>query len=167
MTRPSRAISPSISIRPREPRQRAMRLGPALALLLLLTDLSSSASAADGADPAAPILRIETGMHDAVINRLALADDGRELITVSDDKTTRRWSLADGGARAGWPTPIGDGDEGALYAGAAAQDTVVVGGRTGGSAAALYVLDRPSRQVRGSIGGFSPAISAPALSPAR
>ncbi|HEX9490956.1 MAG TPA: caspase family protein [Stellaceae bacterium] len=142
-----------------------MRLGPALALLLLLTDLSSSASAADGADPAAPILRIETGMHDAVINRLALADDGRELITVSDDKTTRRWSLADGGARAVWRTPIGDGDEGALYAVAASQDTVVVGGRSGGSAAALYVFDRRSGQMRGSIGGFAQAISALAFSP--
>jgi caspase domain-containing protein/WD40 domain-containing protein len=136
----------------------------ALALLLLLTGLVSIADAADG-DDRAPILRIETGMHDAVINRLALADDGRELLTVSDDKTTRRWSLADGGARTMWRTPIGDGDQGALYAVAAAGDTVVVGGRTGSNATALYVLDRRSGQMRGSIGGFAEAISALAFSP--
>jgi WD40 repeat protein len=137
----------------------------ALALLLLLMGLVLPADAADGSDPAAPILRIETGMHGAVINRLALADDGRELLTVSDDKTTRRWALADGGARAVWRTPIGDGDQGALYAVAVSQDTVVVGGRTGGSTAALYVLDRRSGQMRGSIGGFAEAISALAFSP--
>ena len=142
-----------------------MRLGPALALLLLLAGSGAPARAADGGDPAAPILRIETGMHDAVINRLALAGDGSELITVSDDKTTRRWSLADGGARGVWRTPIGDGDEGALYAVAATQDAIVVGGRSGGSSAALYVLDRRSGQMRGSIGGFADAISALAFSP--
>jgi hypothetical protein len=141
-----------------------MRLGPALALLMLLAGIGAPARAADGGDPAAPILRIETGMHGAVINRLALAGDGSEFITVSDDKTTRRWSLADGGARGVWRTPIGDGDEGALYAVAAAQDTIVVGGRSGGSRAALYVLDRRSGQMRGSIGGFADAISALAFS---
>src|SRR5690348_4330715 len=165
MTRPGRAISPSISTRPPEPRQRVMRLGPALALLMLLAGVAAPARATDGADPVTPILRIETGMHDAVINRLALAGDGNELITVSDDKTTRRWSLADGTARGVWRTPIGDGDEGALYAVAAAQDTVVVGGRSGGRSAALYVLDRRSGQMRGSIGGFADAISALAFSP--
>ena len=141
-----------------------MRLGPALALLMLLAGIAAPAQGADGGAPAAPILRIETGMHDAVINRLALAGDGSELITVSDDKTTRRWSLADGGARGVWRTPIGDGDEGALYAVAAAGDTIVVGGR-GGSSSALYVLDRRTGQMRGSIGGFADAISALAFSP--
>ena len=142
-----------------------MRLGLALALLALLPGIGATAQAADGGDPAAPILRIETGMHGAVINRLALAGDASELITVSDDKTARRWSLTDGGARAVWRTPIGDGDEGALYAVAAAEDTIVVGGRSAGSSAALYVLDRRSGQMRGSIGGFAEAISALAFSP--
>ena len=141
-----------------------MRRSLALALLLLI-GFGTRAFATESTDPAAPILRIETGMHEAVINRLALVDDGRELITVSDDKTTRRWSLADGGARAVWRTPIGDGDQGALYAVAAWQDTIVVGGRTGSGTASLHVLDRRTGQMRGSIGGFAEAISALAFSP--
>jgi WD40 repeat protein len=116
------------------------------------------------ADAAGPILRIETGMHGADINRLALS--GGELITVSDDKTTRRWSLGDGQALGVWRTPIGEGDVGALYAVAAAGDTIVVGGRTAppGGKAALYVLDRAGGQMRGSIGGFDEAVSALAFS---
>ncbi|HEX7970540.1 MAG TPA: hypothetical protein VF502_20140, partial [Stellaceae bacterium] len=134
--------------------------------LLLLTSLGTRPTQAeDRSDPSAPLLRIETGMHNAAINRLALAEEEHELITVSDDKTVRRWSLADGAARAVWRTPIGDGDEGALFAVAATQDTVVVGGHTGSKTAALYVIDRRTGQMRGSIGGFTQAISALAFSP--
>src|ERR1700722_521120 len=98
-------------------------------------------SAQDNAN--APVLRIETGMHGAIINRLALADQGRELITVSDDKTARGWALGTGLPQTVWRTPIGPGDVGALYAVAATGDLIVVGGRTGdGKSAALYVLDR-------------------------
>lgn len=142
------------------------RLAPALALFLSLASVACSPARGQvRGDAAEPILRIETGMHGAAINRLALAEDGQELITVSDDKTTRAWSLADGRARAVWRTPIGEGDQGALFAVAAAGKTVVVGGLTGGvNAAELYVFDRPSGLMRGSIGGFAEAISALAFS---
>ncbi len=166
MMRPSRAISLSISIRHLERRRRiAARRVLALALFLLASLGAYPAQSTDGDDVATAVLRIETGMHNAAINRLAVTDGGDELITVSDDKTTRRWSLADGAARGIWRTPIGDGDDGALFAMAATGDTVVIGGHTGRKTAALYVLDRRTGQMRGSIGGFAAAISALAFSP--
>ncbi|HVJ52717.1 MAG TPA: caspase family protein [Aliidongia sp.] len=132
-------------------------------LLSLLTAWCGVAMAED--NPAAmPVLRIETGMHNAIINRIAVADDGRQLITVSDDKTARSWSLGDGSPESVWRTPIGPGDVGALYAVAATGDIVAVGGRTGEGKAALYILDRKSAHMRGSIGGFAEAISALAFS---
>jgi WD40 repeat protein len=140
-----------------------------LALLLtsLLLTLATPPARGAAAEADAPILRIETGMHGAVINRLALAGDGSTLVTVSDDKTTRLWSLPDGAPRGVWRSPIGAGDAGALFAVAAHGETVVVGGRTAaapGKPAALYVFDRASGKMRGSIGGFAEAIAALAFS---
>src|SRR5687767_3243136 len=40
-----------------------------------------------------PILRIETGMHSANINRMATDERNLLLATVSDDKTVRIWEL--------------------------------------------------------------------------
>jgi len=76
-----------------------------------------------------PFLRIETGMHEAAINRLlALPREGR-LITVSDDKTARAWRLdtlaPDGVIR----PPVGPGDDGALYAVAANDNLIFLAGR--------------------------------------
>lgn len=136
-------------------------------VLLPLAFLGAAAARGEGSD-AAPILRIETGMHGAVINRLALVDDDRHLVTVSDDKTTRLWSLPGGTPDAVARTPIGKGDDGALFAVAANGDTVVVGGRTpsaSGKGAVLYVFDWRTRTMRGNIAGFGEAVSALAFSP--
>ena len=43
-----------------------------------------------------PILRIETGMHTARIERIAIDAENRYLITGSPDKTVRVWELATG-----------------------------------------------------------------------
>ena len=72
---------------------------------------------AGGAEiPTAPILRIETGMHGASINGIAVDQAHQQLVTVSDDKTVRIWSIADGQPVATARGPIGPGQEGALYA---------------------------------------------------
>jgi WD40 repeat protein len=142
------------------PKLRALFVAALLAALLL-SPLAHAAT-----DAAAPILRIETGMHGAVINRLAFADGGRELVTVSDDKTTRRWSLADGAALGVFRSPIGAGDRGALYAVAASGDTIVVGGRTGADdGGTLYLFNRATGAMSGDIPGFAQAISALAFAP--
>lgn len=118
----------------------------ALPLLALAVALAAGA-AVGGELSLAPILRIETGMHGAAINRLAVTRDGTELVTASDDKTVRRWSIADGEMRAIMRGPIGDGPEGALYAVALSpsQRNVAVAGHTGiswDSNASIYFFDR-------------------------
>jgi WD40 repeat protein len=60
-----------------------------LGLLALLFPLLALA-----AEP--PILRLETGMHTASINRIAVDAGERFLVTASDDKTARLWSLPEG-----------------------------------------------------------------------
>ena len=137
-----------------------------LRLFCLLLALAAAAGPAEAQDATgAPVLRIETGMHGAVINRLAVADQGRQLITVSDDKTARSWALGTGAPQTVWRTPIGPGDIGALYAVAAAGDTIVAGGRTSdGKGSQLYLLDPHSGRLRGTIGGFADSVSALAFS---
>lgn len=102
----------------------------ALAATLASVCLPAQAAAPAAGEPStAPILRIEPGMHTAMINRLALVDPGT-LLTVSDDKTARLWRLADGKPLGVLRPPIGTEDEGALYAAAANGKMIAVGGRT-------------------------------------
>jgi WD40 repeat protein len=67
-------------------------------------------------------LRIEAGMHTAVIKRIALTADGRTLATASDDKTVRLWALPEGRLVRVLRPPVGPGDEGKVYAVAIAPD---------------------------------------------
>src|SRR5262249_38953441 len=100
----------------------------AAACLLAAAMLPAGARGAD--IPTAPILRIETGMHGASINGLAVDEAHGQMVTVSDDKTVRIWSIADGQLAATARGPIGAGSEGALYAVALSPsgDTIAVGG---------------------------------------
>src|SRR5437763_6590079 len=52
-----------------------------------------------GAD-ATPQLVLEAGGHQAIIRKLLFTADGRELVSVSDDKTIRVWSVSPDGRRA-------------------------------------------------------------------
>lgn len=76
-----------------------------------------------------PYLRVETGMHQAVINRFALLPDGSAVATVSDDKTARLWSV-DGLRPLGVVRPpIGPGDDGELVGVAASGNVLALAGR--------------------------------------
>ncbi len=97
-----------------------------------------AAPAAPGGPPGAPsaaqvgpFLRIETGTHEAVINGLAVLGDGREVVTVSDDKTARVWTADKLDPVVVLRPPIGPQDEGALYAVATTGERIAVAGRTG------------------------------------
>lgn len=61
---------------------------------LFLIGMATAASAAEL--PKEPQLRIDGGMHTAVIRRLDVSADGKFLVTGSEDKTARVWSLPDG-----------------------------------------------------------------------
>ncbi len=78
-----------------------------------------------------PILKIETGFHAAIVNKISLTRNG-QLISVSDDKTARLWTAINEPSKV-LRVPIGQQSEGELYAVAASpkKDIAVVGGSTG------------------------------------
>ena len=102
--------------------------------------LLASPAPARAADPLT--LRIESGMHSAMINRIAPIGGGG-LVTVSNDKTVRLWN-PDGSARAVLRPAIGTGDAGALYALALAGQHLAVAGQPvpGGAMITLIDIDK-------------------------
>ncbi len=77
-----------------------------------------------------PRLRIETGMHTASIGRVGASLDGQLVVTGSDDKTARVWSMPEGELVTTLRVPISDGNEGKIYAAAISPDGGIVA--TGG-----------------------------------
>ncbi|RKZ56601.1 MAG: hypothetical protein DRR08_21270 [Candidatus Parabeggiatoa sp. nov. 2] len=97
-----------------------------------------------------PILRIETGMHTAAIPRIDVDAQERYLVTGSEDKTVRVWSLPNGKLLRVLRPPIGEGYEGQIYAVAISPDgkTVAAGGRTGKNNFSVYLFDRATGELR-------------------
>jgi WD40 repeat protein len=69
-----------------------------------------------------PFLRIETGMHTAMIRGIGVDSACRLLATASLDKTVRLWSLPDGKLQRILRLPIGDDEAGRIYAVALSPD---------------------------------------------
>ena len=80
-----------------------------------------------------PLLRIETGMHTAAIIRIAIDKDERFLVTGSHDKTIRVWDLRAGKLLKTLRPPVGEGNEGKIYAVAISPEGrhIAAGGWTG------------------------------------
>ena len=105
-----------------------------LTLQQRLTDAGCYHGAIDGAPSAAldaavkacpdqrPVLRIETGMHTAVIEKVSVDAACTRLATASDDKTVRVWSLPDGRLERTIRLPIGAGSGGKVHAVALSPD---------------------------------------------
>ena len=102
----------------------------------------------------APMLRIETGMHTAIIRSIGTDAAGRWLLTTAEDKTARLWDAHTGALLQTYRPPIGPGNEGRLEAGALSPDGrwvavsgwTQLGSRRGNT---LYLFDRASgRMVR-------------------
>jgi hypothetical protein len=85
------------------------------------------------AAPNDPVLTIEAGVHTAAIRQLVVTPGEQYVVTVSDDKTARLWSLASHELKAVLRVPIGAGKVGSLYAAAVAPagDEVAVAGVSG------------------------------------
>ncbi len=115
---------------------------------------AASLPAAVGAEPPTqPFLRIETGMHTAIINRVSVDASGRLAATASDDKTVRLWSLPEGRAVGTLRVPIGDGPEGALYSVALSPDgkLVAAAGHVGvlwDGQPSLYLFDVATQTIK-------------------
>ena len=116
-----------------------------------------------------PMLRVETGMHTARI-RAAIDAAGRLLVTASDDKTVRLWSLETGNPVRVLRPPIGEGSEGKLYAVAMSPDGrwIATGGSTGyqwNKSHGIYIFETGSGRLVRTIGGLPTIITSLAWSP--
>jgi WD40 repeat protein len=95
-----------------------------------------------------PVLVVDPGMHTTAIKRAAADWDGRWAATVSDDKTVRVWSLADGALQRTIRLPAGPGQIGKVYAVAMSPDGTLIaaGGWTRASEAdqqeQIYLFNR-------------------------
>ncbi len=132
-------------------------LSRCLLLLLAATSLSYAAEPTP-----APILRIDAGIHMALIGRIAVDAAGRYLVTASDDKTAKVWELSSGRLLTTLRPPQDSGDEGKLYAVAMSPDgaTVAVGGWTqaGETGVSIYLLDRASGRLLQRLSGLPEVI---------
>jgi hypothetical protein len=146
--------------------------------LLLIGGLLCGSAAAENAAPGAaanpdptPILRIETGMHTAGILRIGADAQCRLLATVSEDKTTRLWSMPDGKLLRIQRLAIGPGPAGVVGAVAVSPDGRWVA--AGGLDAAypvkhtfgVYLFDAATGTSVRRLGAFPDGITYIAFSP--
>lgn len=143
-----------------------------LSLLSVLTCLliATQPAQAQSSPPSAPQLRIEAGMHTAVVWRISADASGRYAVTASNDKTARVWDVATGRLLQVLRPPIASGTEGRLLATSMAPngETVAVAGWTGWGwygKAEVYLFDRSTGQLRQRLGGLPNRIGQLAHSP--
>jgi WD40 repeat protein len=107
-----------------------------------------------------PILRVEAGAHNGIIYEIAMDPSNSILITGSEDKTARIWDISRGGKLLlTLHPPIGEGEEGQIYAVGLSPDggTVAIGGQTGSAQqndACLYLFDRTTGALTRRLGGL-------------
>jgi len=89
-----------------------------------------------------PILRVNAGMHTAVIRKISVDKDNRLLATASTDKTAKIWELSTGKLLRTIRVPIAAGHEGKVNAVALSPDgkTLAVAGWTGMEEADGYFI---------------------------
>ena len=139
-----------------------------LSTVLLCLTLATISRADDVAEKDRPILVLDAGGHTSIVWKVLFTPDGRELITVSDDKTIRVWDVAAGEPLRVLRPPIGRGREGMLYAAALSPDrrTLAVGGygfkesNYGG----IYLIDLSSGRIDRTLQGHANVINSLAFS---
>jgi WD40 repeat protein len=117
-----------------------------------------------------PILRVEAGMHTAVIRRISTDKDNHLLATASTDKTAKIWELSTGKLLKTLRVPIAAGHEGKVNAVALSPDgkTIAVAGWTGMEEADgyfIYIFDTESGILKRTIPSVNEIIYHMAYSP--
>lgn len=141
----------------------------ALLITVLITPFFQVAAEPISVATESPYLRIEAFDHTAIINRIALNSEKTLLLTVSDDKTARLWSLPTGELRGVLRVPIGDGLEGSIYAGALSPDgktAILAGSITNNeNSFSLYLYDTTSLRMKNRLSKLPSEILHVAYSP--
>ncbi len=108
-----------------------------------------------------PILTLDMEMHTAMINRMDTDATGKYVLTCSDDKTAKLWSVLTGKLLQTYRPPIGMGNEGSLYAAAIIPNGkyVVVGGWTKSRNHCVYIFNTHSGILMHRIGGLENVIN--------
>ncbi len=147
---------------------RACRL--TVVLLGALSVTLAQAAMSQAAPPTTPAIRVDTTMHTALVRRIAYDASRERLISASDDKTVRIWSLGNGRLERTLRVPIDKEHEGQLFALAVSPDGnhIAVGGWTcwdWDQASCVYVFRSDDGELIRRIDGFPDAIGALAWSP--
>ena len=113
----------------------------------------------------APLLRIDTGAHNAAIRALGIDAAGRYAVTASDDKTARVWDLSSGRLLQTLRPPVGVDNNGRLFAAALTPDgaVVAVGGWSANND--VYLFERASGTMIQRITGLPNTITQLAFAP--
>ena len=114
--------------------------------------------------PTEPTLRIETGMHTAMIRRIGIDRKNDYIVTSSDDKTVRVWNARTGELEQVLRPPHSPDAEGKLYSVAISPDgkTVVCGGWTGWNwdgYHSIYIFDRSTGKMTRRLTGHENVIN--------
>jgi WD40 repeat protein len=140
------------------------------ALLAVTANFTSISSAQVNEPSTEPILRIEAGQHIGSIYRIDTDAEIRFVVTASDDKTARVWSLPDGKLLRVLRVPIEDSNQvnsGMIYSVASSPDgnTVAVGGWTVDPHHDIFLFDRESGSLKQRFGDLPNVIHHLAYSP--
>ncbi|MGI9493027.1 MAG: caspase family protein [Geminicoccaceae bacterium] len=115
-----------------------------------------------------PVLVLDPGRHMAPIRRADVDREGRFMVTGSDDKTVRVWSVGDGARHRTIRMPAGPDAVGKVYAVAIDPkgEVIAAGGwTTAGSSDHIYLFDRPSDAMIGRMEGLPDVVSHLTFSP--
>jgi WD40 repeat protein len=113
---------------------------------------------AAGTEPEKPILVLDAGGHTAVVRKVLFTPNGKEIVTVSADKTVRVWDVASGDTLRVLRLPVGPGDEGVIDAVAVSPDgkLLAVGGMPYGRGkfgVLLYLLNLKTGHIESTLKG--------------